>query len=56
MTGEGITLGGETFIENFTWNICRCRPRRRWEDGIKKEIREEGVDRIHMTRTYCIFL
>lgn len=45
--GEGNTLEGQQCIENFNWNICRGRPKSRWKDYIKKEIRYEGVDRLH---------
>jgi hypothetical protein len=47
-------LGGETCLQGFGWEARRQetigRPRRRWEDNIKMDLGQTGIDEANWIR------
>jgi hypothetical protein len=50
----GTLGGGERCLQGFGWEARRAeplgRPRRRWKDDIKMDLREIGIDGANWTR------
>jgi hypothetical protein len=46
----GTHGGGERCLQGFGWEANTGRPRLRWEDNIKMELREIGIDGVSWIR------